>query len=230
MYVRVFGALLLVLSCLIVPIGRGQGASADELRALREEMTRVLKAQNDYMANEQKARTESYQRLSREMEAYTEAIRQVQTDLAAARKEVQTLRQENADLKRQIVARDEDLAARITAETAARAAADKQLGDAVTKQLEGVVRQVNSSVNGAVSAANEAAQAADAAARARASTPPPSGGAGGGGKYFIYEVAKGDTLSGIAGAADVSVADIKTMNNLTSDNIRIGQKLKIPQK
>ncbi|MBC1688619.1 LysM peptidoglycan-binding domain-containing protein [Listeria welshimeri] len=43
----------------------------------------------------------------------------------------------------------------------------------------------------------------------------------------IYEVKKGDTLPGIAKKFDVTVANIKDWNNLTSDNLQTGQKLQL---
>ena len=49
-------------------------------------------------------------------------------------------------------------------------------------------------------------------------------------EYDIYEVQKGATLSVIAKAYQVSVQDIKNANNLKSDMLQIGQKLKIPRK
>ena len=54
--------------------------------------------------------------------------------------------------------------------------------------------------------------------------------------YEIYEVQKGATLSVIAKAytevfgKTVAVQDIKKANNLKSDTLQIGQKLKIPRK
>ena len=42
-----------------------------------------------------------------------------------------------------------------------------------------------------------------------------------------YIVVKGDTLSKIAKQANITVADLKTYNSLTSDIIRIGQKLSL---
>ena len=54
--------------------------------------------------------------------------------------------------------------------------------------------------------------------------------------YDIYEVQKGATLSVIAKAYSeafgktVTVQDIKKANNLKSDTLQIGQKLKIPRK
>lgn len=52
-------------------------------------------------------------------------------------------------------------------------------------------------------------------------------GKGTGGSKGVYVVKKGDTLSSIARNKKVSVAQIKKWNNLRSDNIYIGQKLKI---
>ena len=49
-------------------------------------------------------------------------------------------------------------------------------------------------------------------------------------EYDIYEVQKGATLSVIAQAYGVTVQDIKKANNLKSDMLQIGQKLKIPRK
>ena len=45
---------------------------------------------------------------------------------------------------------------------------------------------------------------------------------------FFYTVVSGDTLSGIAARFKRTVSAIKTANKLTSDNIKIGQKLLIP--
>ena len=49
-------------------------------------------------------------------------------------------------------------------------------------------------------------------------------------EYDVYEVQKGATLSVIATAYGVTVQDIKKANNLKSDMLQIGQKLKIPRK
>ena len=48
--------------------------------------------------------------------------------------------------------------------------------------------------------------------------------------YDIYEVQKGATLYVIAQAYGVTVSDIKKANNLKSDMLQVGQKLKIPRK
>jgi len=43
-----------------------------------------------------------------------------------------------------------------------------------------------------------------------------------------HVVRKGETLSGIAGKYGISVRDLKRTNNLTSDLIKVGQKLTVP--
>ncbi|MDL4842679.1 C40 family peptidase [Aquibacillus rhizosphaerae] len=43
-----------------------------------------------------------------------------------------------------------------------------------------------------------------------------------------HQVVSGDTLSGIAKSYQISVADLKQMNQLTTDMIYVGQQLKIP--
>lgn len=48
--------------------------------------------------------------------------------------------------------------------------------------------------------------------------------------YEVYTVQRGDTLYGIASNYGVSVDDIKALNNLTSNNLSIGQRLQIPLK
>ncbi len=48
------------------------------------------------------------------------------------------------------------------------------------------------------------------------------------GKTTTYVVNKGDTLYGIANKFGVSVDSIKSLNNLTSNTLSIGQTLKIP--
>ena len=49
-------------------------------------------------------------------------------------------------------------------------------------------------------------------------------------EYEEYVVVQGATLSAISSAYKVSIADIKKANNLKSDVLRVGQKLRIPVK
>lgn len=48
--------------------------------------------------------------------------------------------------------------------------------------------------------------------------------------YASYTVVSGDSLWIIANRFSTTINDIKTINNLTSDNLNIGQVLKVPQK
>ena len=47
-------------------------------------------------------------------------------------------------------------------------------------------------------------------------------------KQVTYVIARGDTISEIAERYNVSVSSIRRANKLSSDNIRVGQKLSIP--
>lgn len=53
-------------------------------------------------------------------------------------------------------------------------------------------------------------------------------GSAGGGKGGTYIVKKGDTLGSIARKHRTTIAKIKKANGLRSDNLRVGQKLKLP--
>ena len=54
--------------------------------------------------------------------------------------------------------------------------------------------------------------------------PPPEG------EYTVYIVQRGDYLAKISKKYNVTINSIKRLNNLKDDNIRIGQKLKLPGK
>ena len=76
-----------------------------------------------------------------------------------------------------------------------------------------------------------ASETASAINSMRRSAPAPSGdGPRGKGKFYVYTVQPGATLSAIAKAYKVSVADIKNSNGLKGNIIRAGQKLYIPKK
>jgi len=49
-----------------------------------------------------------------------------------------------------------------------------------------------------------------------------------GGVERVYVIARGDTLSGIAARHNVSVETLLRHNSLSSTNIRVGQRIRIP--
>ena len=73
--------------------------------------------------------------------------------------------------------------------------------------------------------ASAMANAANAAAARRQQPPPPPAYSG---SYKEVEVRRGDTLSMIAQAVGVPISTLRQINNLKSDTIFVGQKLKIP--
>jgi LysM repeat protein len=46
----------------------------------------------------------------------------------------------------------------------------------------------------------------------------------------VHVVQSGETLTAIAKSSGVTIADLRKANNLTSDSLKVGQKLVIPQK
>ncbi len=62
----------------------------------------------------------------------------------------------------------------------------------------------------------------------RSSQVPDASSSGAMQEYVEYTVQPGATLSAISKAYGVSISDIKKANNMSSDILRIGQKLKIP--
>ncbi|MGC8830262.1 MAG: LysM peptidoglycan-binding domain-containing protein [Verrucomicrobiia bacterium] len=76
--------------------------------------------------------------------------------------------------------------------------------------------------------ANTVSAAATKTAKPQSLTEQPSAGAGSDAK--IYVVKPGDNLTKIAKSHGVKVTEIKAVNNLNTDRINVGQKIKIPVK
>jgi chaperonin cofactor prefoldin len=161
----------------------------------------------------------------------------VRTDVAALRNEVARL----GESQRQLLARMEELQ---TALAQARAPqADPKV--AVLEQKAAALEQQVATLTAALAQESQARQKANddlvkSLAKELAGTrrPPAGGGGAGGGDAVIdpgyelreIEVQKGDSLSVIARAAGTTVEKIKQINGLTSDALRLGQKLKVPVK
>lgn len=83
--------------------------------------------------------------------------------------------------------------------------------NAERKKVQDEFRKLSTDIRGALSAGSAPVPAANTA-------------------YTNFTVESGDTLSSIAKAFGITVKELKTFNNLTSDVIRPKQVLKIPEK
>jgi LysM repeat protein len=63
----------------------------------------------------------------------------------------------------------------------------------------------------------------------RSGTPPPPSSPPGAASGNEYIVQKGETLTSIAKSHGVTVAELRKANNLTTDTLKVGQKLVIPK-
>lgn len=235
--IRIFYGLCVGL-CLLTPVADLQAQGTDErVRALEE----TVRRQQAMLDTAQRERQEALERMGGDLEAFGTALNQLRTEVENLRKQNAQLARANDQLSAQIKTlheNDKTLQTAIGAEGEARATADARITAAVDKEINRVIEDVNRSTGAAIQAANaasaDAARAAQQAAAQRAAedrrSSQQAAAAPAGGEYILYTVVKGDTLSAIATAAKVTVAEIMAANNLTSDTIRIDQQLRIPKK
>ena len=93
----------------------------------------------------------------------------------------------------------------------------QEIVDEITQKVTALMRESNKRTTAAINAATAAAAASSAAPAVN-----PADCAG-------YVVVSGDTLSLIAQAFKTTVPKLKALNNLKSDNLRVGQKLIVPK-
>lgn len=206
------------------PSLRAQGVSAAEFQALRAELATAIQSQNQFLQQDQKSRAETIQRMIGDLEGYSQAIRQLQTDLKTATTEVDRLKKENEAMKTDLLRRMSILEKAQNDETAARAAADQKIIADVSAEIARTVDKVNAALRDQAARTNQIVKEVN-----RAPVPAPTPVGPPAGNYAVYTVANGDTLSVISRAANVSVERIKAANNLKSDSIYVGQKLNIPK-
>lgn len=153
-------------------------------------------------------------RLSESQKQLIARMEELQASLALARApqadpKVAALEQKMAALEQQIAT----LTAALAQESQARQKANDDLVKSIAKELAGFRRPVSGGGGGTVGGAE--APPVD--------LPP-------GYELREMEVQKGDSLSAIARAAGTTVEKLKQINGLKSDNLRLGQKLKVPVK
>jgi LysM repeat protein len=149
--------------------------------------------------------------------------------------QLRVVQDENAELETRIIELERKLSSlqetnkQLQNEIAAvrrQAATDAENHETQMRSLESQMKNISSKI--------------DKLAATIAATPPPSASVptpvSAAVEYDIYEVQKNATLSAIAKAYSdaygktVTVQEIKKANNLKSDTLQIGQKLKIPRK
>lgn len=126
-------------------------------------------------------------------------LEQNQGDLAARVGKVEAMKREIDDLKSNVSALQSQLA---------------DLKTQMAKQRSEIIAELGAVIKKA--GAN------------RPAPPPPAPVSSYTGPTRIYSVESGDTLSLIADAFETKVSVIKELNSLKNDNIRVGQKLRVP--
>ena len=127
-------------------------------------------------------------------------LEQNQNDLSERVGKVEAMKREIEDLKSNVAALQAQLAE-------LKSLVSKQRGEIIT-ELSGVIKKA------------EASRPAPAQVPVSSYT----------GKTELYAVQSGDTLSLISEAFGTKVSVIKDLNNLKNDNIRVGQRLRVPAK
>lgn len=149
---------------------------------------------------------EAQRKLAAHLEDVNERFAAVQANLADLRQQVQ--RGGNADTEKltELSRRIAQLQAALAAEQKARKAADHEIVRSVSSEVSSMIERTGGT--------GDATSGGSADSQARGT----------------YTVKRGDTLSAIAKAFDVTLADLRKINNIDGDLIREGQKLLIPQK
>ena len=141
-------------------------------------------------------------------------------DYAGLRADVEALREQQKALVAEILSLRQELQqkdAKIQKAIAMVDALDKRIGEndaAWKKQISEIYKALDTEHNARVQETRRLEQ----------SQPKPSAG----GEYAVLVVKKGDTLGLIAKMANTSIAEIKRINNMKTDVIYEGQKLKVP--
>lgn len=129
-----------------------------------------------------------------------DVLEQNHNDLSERVNKVESMKREIEDLKSNVAALQAQLAE-------LKSLVSRQRGEIIT-ELSGVIKKAEAS--------------------RPAPTPVPVSSYTG--KTEIYTVQSGDTLSLISEAFGSKISVIKELNNLKNDNIRVGQKLRVPAK
>ena len=204
MKINVIRAGLLALAVM----GATWSANGQDMRSLVREFAQ-LRADMRILQEDQKVLLDRITVLSQENVAKDAQIAELQKMLTMQETRIQ-------GIEKDLVMRMEQLRKALESEQVSRR---KDLETAVGSMAAEISKLDKVATN-----ASAVANAASAAAARRQQPPPPAYS----GSYKEIEVKRGDTLSVIAQAVGVPISTLRQINNLKSDTIFVGQKLKIP--
>ena len=192
----------------LVVMGATWSANGQDMRSLVREFAQ-LRADMRILQEDQKVLLDRITVLSQENVAKDAQIAELQKMLTMQETRIQ-------GIEKDLVMRMEQLRKALESEQVSRR---KDLETAVGSMAAEISKLDKVATN-----ASAVANAASAAAARRQQPPPPAYP----GSYKEIEVKRGDTLSVIAQAVGVPISTLRQINNLKSDTIFVGQKLKIP--
>ena len=192
----------------LVVMGATWSANGQDMRSLVREFAQ-LRADMRILQEDQKVLLDRITVLSQENVAKDAQIAELQKMLTMQETRIQ-------GIEKDLIMRMEQLRKALESEQVSRR---KDLETAVGS-MAAEISKLDKVATNASAVANEASAAA-----ARRQQPPPPAYSG---SYKEIEVKRGDTLSVIAQAVGVPISTLRQINNLKSDTIFVGQKLKIP--
>lgn len=192
----------------LVMMGATWSANGQDMRSLVREFAQ-LRADMRILQEDQKVLLDRITVLSQENVAKDAQIAELQKMLTMQETRIQ-------GIEKDLIMRLEQLRKALESEQVSRR---KDLETAVGSMAAEISKLDKVATN-----ASAVANAASAAAARRQQPPPPAYS----GSYKEIDVKRGDTLSVIAQAVGVPISTLRQINNLKSDTIFVGQKLKIP--
>lgn len=182
-----------------------------ELERFKQETAQNIARLRQTNAKALQAQQEMFQKLAGDLQAYGETIRTQNTQIERLQAALEKLQAENQRLSAEIDAQRQELDRRgknlneaLALEAAARLAADKSIAEKLGQELANAIDAIQKSV------------------------PPPPKPPEPPAAAKTYTVQKGDTLSAIAKAFNVTVAQLQEINEIEGDVIYVGKTLKLP--
>ena len=203
--------LLLVLltasSLLAQGVYPNQGPSLEQRKQwaqFKNEVLVELNNQRKTQIENTKMNRELWTKLARNMEEYTEVISVLRDEIRKLKGEVVVLKQQDQEFRSALNQEVSRLRSKLDAETQKRSAGDQRMLKEFTSELAHLTNQVTDM---------------------RTPSPAPTRTSS---EFAVYRVEKGDTLSAIALAFNVTIERLASANNLSNHTIYVGQELRVP--